>query len=257
MDANAIRALIISTLAGLSTMLGAVLIFVVKDNNKKFVSISLGFAAGVMISVSLTDLFPTAQTMFESYSGFKLSVVYNVLFLAAGIVIAALLDKLIPHEEKDEQTGEVPHKNLFRVGFVSMLAIALHNFPEGIATFMAGYSDFKIGVSIAIAIAFHNIPEGISVAIPIYYATGSKTKALKYTFLSGVAEPLGAFAAFLILMPVINDFMLGALLSLVSGIMIYIAIEEMIPTSRQYGFEREALISTFVGICLMPITNII
>lgn len=153
MDANAIRALLISTLAGLSTMLGALLILVVKDN-KRFVSVSLGFASGIMISVSLTDLFPTAQIMFESYLGSAMSVVYNALFLGVGVIIAALLDKLVPHEKKDKLTGEVPHKNLFRVGFISMLAIALHNFPEGIATFMAGYSDFKLGFPLQLLLLF-------------------------------------------------------------------------------------------------------
>ncbi len=120
------------------------------------------------------------------------------------------------------------------LGFVSTLAIGLHNFPEGIATFMAGYENMTLGISIALAIAMHNIPEGISVAMPIYFATGSKMKAFKYTFLSGIAEPIGATLVFLILKPYINDLTLGMIFGVISGIMLYIAIEELLPSSRQY-----------------------
>lgn len=173
-----------------------------------------------------------------------------------GVVIAGGLDRFVPHIE--EQQGEdYKHQNLFRVGFVSTLAIGLHNFPEGIATFMAGYDNLALGLSITLAIAMHNIPEGISVAIPIYFSTGSIGKAFKYTFLSGIAEPIGALLAFLILKPYINDFSLGAIFSVISGIMLYIAIEELIPSSRQYGYIRTALISTFIGIILMPLTHIL
>lgn len=258
--------------AGLSTMLGALLVFFVKKDNRKVLAISLGFAAGVMLSVSLADLLQNAQKLLGDYYSARIGTLLAVLFLALGIVLAAGLDKFVPHEKFDKQKGEKPHKNplidthtkeevknqgLFRTGFVSMLAIALHNFPEGIATFMAGYGDMRLGLSIAIAIALHNIPEGISVAMPIYYASGSKKKAFWYTFLSGISEPIGAVLAFLILRPFMNDAILGALFGFVGGIMIYIAIEEMIPSSRQHGHNKEAIIATFIGICLMPITQAI
>lgn len=138
-----------------------------------------------------------------------------------------------------------------------MLAIGLHNFPEGIATFMAGYEDITLGISIAVAIALHNIPEGIAVAMPIYFAIGSKSKAVKYTLLSGIAEPIGALLAFLVLRPFINDFVLGVIFCAVAGIMIYISIEELIPSSRQYGHDRAALVATLAGICLMSLTHLI
>ncbi len=251
------RALILSLLAGMSTLLGALVVFVRKNNSEKLVTISLGFAAGVMLSVSFTDLYPNAQGLLNASGGKTIGVLLSVVFLVAGILMAALLDKLVPHQEFDEATGEAPHNNLFRVGFVSTLAIGLHNFPEGIATFMAGYDNATLGISIAVAIALHNIPEGISVAMPIYYSTGSKRKAFKYTFLSGVAEPVGALLAFLVLRPFINDLVLGAIFAIVAGIMVYIAIEELIPSSRQYGYDRQALIATFAGICMMLLTHII
>lgn len=254
---NAVRALILSAAAGLSTLLGALIIFITNKKNEKLVTISLGFAAGVMLSVSFTDLFPEGETRLISYLGKPAGVAATVGFLALGLLIAGGLDHFVPHQEFDEKTGEHSHRNLFRVGLVSTIAIALHNFPEGIATFMAGYGDATLGISIALAIALHNIPEGISVAMPVYFATGDRKRALKYTFLSGIAEPVGALLAFLLLRPLINDFLMGAIFALIAGIMVYIAVEELIPTSRQYGHNRSALLSTLAGICLMPLTHII
>lgn len=253
----AVRALALSLFAGLSTLLGALIVFASNHKSEKLVTISLGFAAGVMISVSFTDLFPIAQAHLQTAFGGQNGIFLSVCFLGVGILLAACLDHFVPHQEYDEKTGDKPHQNLFRVGMVSMLAIGLHNFPEGIATFAAGYSDTQLGLSIALAITLHNIPEGISVAMPIYFATGSRKKAFQFTFLSGIAEPVGALLAFLILRPFINDFMLGVLFALVAGIMIYIAVEELIPSSRQYGHDRQALLATFLGICLMPLTAII
>lgn len=252
-----LRALILSTLAGLSTLLGAIVLFFAKKENKKLLSVSLGFAAGIMLSVSFTDLFPEAEKLFKTSLSDRGAILCSVAFLIFGLMIASLIDIFVPHEDYNKRTGEQPHKNLFRVGFVSMAAIGLHNFPEGVATFMAGYKDVSLGISIALAISLHNIPEGIAVAMPIYYATNSKRKALKYTFLSGIAEPVGALMTYLVLRPFINDFILAAVFSTIAGLMIYIAIEEMIPSSRQYGHDREALVATFAGICLMPLTHVV
>lgn len=251
----ALRALTLSFLAGMSTLLGALIIFITKKKSEKLVTISLGFAGGVMISVSFTDLLPNANELLAGYGGYKFGILAEVLFLLLGVIIAALLDKFVPHEAEENGDGKV-HENLFRVGFVSTMAIGIHNFPEGIATFMAGYEDMALGVSIAVAIAMHNIPEGISVAMPIYFATGDRMKAIKYTFFSGIAEPIGAFLAFLVLKPYINDLTLGIIFALISGIMLYIAIEELIPSSRQYGYSREALFATFTGIVLMPLSQL-
>ncbi len=250
------RALILSTLAGLATLLGAAVIFFTNGKNEKLLAVSLGFAAGIMLSVSFMDLFPNAEILLRHVAGERMSVVFSVLFLILGLMIAGLIDVFVPHDAYDAKTGEQPHQNLFRVGVVSTAAIGLHNFPEGIATFMAGYKDLSLGISIALAISLHNIPEGIAVAMPIYYATGSRKRAVKYTFLSGIAEPVGALATFLVLRPFINDFVLGAVFAAVAGIMVYITIEELIPSSRQYGYDHSALVATFAGICLMPLTHV-
>lgn len=253
MEQEAIRALLLSTLAGFSTMIGTVIIFFSSRKNEKLISASLGFAGGVMISVSFMELLPSAFSYFNSFSNEQFSTVYMVICLIFGVLFASLLDKFIPHEE-EKDTHEMKHENLYRVGFVSMLAIGIHNFPEGIATFMAGFDSSSLGMAIAIAIAAHNIPEGITVALPVYFATGSKKKAIYYTFLSSISEPIGAFLAFLVLRPFINDITLGIIFGLISGIMLYIAIEELLPSSRDYGYPRLALWSAFAGICLMPLT---
>lgn len=256
LDENSLRALLLSFMAGMSTLLGALIVFITKKKSERLVSISLGFAGGVMISVSFTDLLPNANELLQNYSGEKLGIVLEMIFLLIGVLIAGGLDRFVPHINEEEGEG-YKHQNLFRVGFVSTLAIGLHNFPEGIATFMAGYDNLALGMSIALAIAMHNIPEGISVAMPIYFSTGSIGKAFKYTFLSGIAEPIGALLAFLILKPYINDFSLGVIFALISGVMLYIAIEELIPSSREYGYTKTALVSIFTGIILMPLTHII
>lgn len=255
-DDKSILALILSFLAGMSTLIGAFIVFLTKKRSEKLVSISLGFAGGVMISVSFLDLIPNAEEILIKEFGEQMGIISLCTFILLGVVIAAFLDRFVPHVS-EHNSEKYTHQNLFRVGFISTLAIGLHNFPEGIATFMAGYDNLTLGVSIAIAIAMHNIPEGISVAMPIYFSTGSIAKAFKYTFLSGIAEPIGALSAFLILRPFINPLTLGLIFSLISGIMLYIAFEELIPTSRQYGYTRTSIISIFVGIILMPLSHII
>lgn len=257
LESAAGRALLLSLIAGLTTLIGAAMAVITRKKSERLVTVSLGFAAGIMLSVSFTDLFPNATALLADQGGDKLGALWGVLFLVAGMLLAAGIDRFVPHEQYDAATGEAPHQNLFRVGFVSTLAIGLHNFPEGIATFMAGYENAALGLSIALAIALHNIPEGIAVAMPIYFATGSKRRAFYYTFLSGIAEPLGALMAFLLLRPIMNDFFLGAIFAVVSGIMIYISLEELIPSSRQYGYDRAALVSTLAGVCLMPLTHVL
>ncbi|MDR1619189.1 MAG: zinc transporter ZupT [Clostridiales bacterium] len=251
---SAVFALIIAAAAGLSTVLGALIVFV-RGNSEKLVTAALGFAAGVMISISFIEMFPTAVRAFSSVMGEQLGVLYAVLALIGGVLIAAGLDMLVPHEH--DSKGEKNHGNMYRLGAMSMLAIAVHNFPEGIATFMAGLNDAALGVSVALAIALHNIPEGITVAMPVYYATGSRKRAIFYTFVSGVSEPIGALLAYLFLRPYLNDVIMGAAFAVVVGIMLYIALEELLPASRQYGYTRLALFSVLSGVCLMPLTMVI
>ena len=252
---DSLQALLLSFGAGMATMLGALIVIFIKSKSEKIVTVSLGFAAGVMVGVSFTDMLPNATSALSEWAGQRMGVVLSVAALILGVLIATGLDRLVPHEHSCD--GEASHGNIYRLGMMSMLAIGVHNFPEGIATFMAGISDVKLGLSIAVAIAMHNIPEGITVAMPIYFATGNRKRALFYTFLSGISEPIGALLAFLLLRPFLNELMLGIVFGMVAGIMLYIAIEELIPSSRQYGYTRLALTATFAGICLMPLTHVI
>ena len=256
LDKNSIFPLILSTIAGLSTVLGAVIVFFTKNRNERFLTFALGFSAGVMITVSFTDLFPTAENAISKYHGKVSGTLWSILFLLIGALMAYLIDSFIPAEEK----GTVPKvKNdfdIFRVGLVSTIALMIHNFPEGIATFVSSYQDTRLGLSVTFAIALHNIPEGIAIAMPIYFATKSRFKAIKYSFLSGMAEPLGALIAFLCLKPFINELILGIIFAVVCGIMLYISFAELIPSSRKYGYTRISLASIFLGICIMPITHL-
>lgn len=255
-SSEAIRALLLSGAAGLSTLLGAAVILFIRKRSEKLVTVSLGFAGGVMLSVSFMDMLPEAIKMLGKTVDSKLSVILSVVFVIVGLMCAVAIDLFVPHAAHGEDGGR-EHQNLFRMGVVSMAAIALHNLPEGIATFMAGYDSAKLGFTIAAAIAAHNIPEGITVAMPIYFASGDRKKAFRFAFLSGVTEPIGALLVFFLLQPFINSFVLGLVFAIVAGIMIYISIEELIPSSRQYGHARLALFSAFAGICLMPLTHII
>ena len=252
-DNQALMSLFLSFLAGISTVLGAFIVFLSKSRNKHLITFALAFAAGVMITISFTDLYPSAQETLIKTEGKFLGVIYSLLFMIIGILIAFLIDNFIPDSQKKHPNI---NNNLYRVGFVSMIAIILHNFPEGVATFVSGYQDTTLGITIALAIALHNIPEGISIAMPIYYATGSKLKAFKYTFISGIAEPIGALLAFLFLKPFINEIILSVIFAVTAGIMLYISFQELIPESREYGYNKLYIFSLTLGICIIPISHI-
>ena len=246
-------ALVLSTAAGMATLLGAAIIFFAKSDSKKLLSGTLGFSGGIMITVSLIELFPSSQEVTSASMGDFLGTVVSIACMMGGVLLARLMDNLVPHETSNVNECR-QHKNLLRVGMVSAAAIFVHNFPEGIATFMAGYQDINLGLTLAVAIAMHNIPEGVAVALPIYCGTGSKKKALLYTFVAGIAEPVGALIAWLILAPVLSEFLMGIIFAAVAGIMLYISFEELLPSSRQYGYTGIALWSLFLGVCIMPIS---
>ncbi|PRR83855.1 zinc transporter ZupT [Clostridium vincentii] len=245
----------LSLLAGLSTVIGAFIVFFSKSGNKKMITFALSFSAGVMITLSFTDLLPTAEKALSEHFGIFTGIMLSLLFLIIGVLIAMLID-LFLSSEKEYSSSKNQNNNLYKVGFVSMIALMLHNFPEGIATYISGYQNISLGINLAIAIALHNIPEGIAIAMPIYYSSKSKGKAFKYTFISGIAEPIGAIFAFLFLKPYINDLILGVIFALVTGIMLYISFEELIPEARLYGYNKLYIFSLVLGICIIPISHI-
>jgi len=248
--------------AGLSTGIGSALAFFTKSTNTRFLSVSLGFSAGVMIYVSFFEILQKAREVLVPDFGEKLAAWYAVLGFFAGILIIALIDRLIPsHDNPHEirrvedvaQNGKRDPK-LVRMGLFTALAIGIHNFPEGIATFMAGMTDTSIAIPIAVAIAIHNIPEGIAVSVPISYGTGSKKKGFYLSFLSGLAEPIGALLAWFILMPFLNNTVFGVIFASVAGIMVFISIDELLPTAREYGLPHHAVYGFVAGMAVMALS---
>ena len=238
---NTLLAFLLTFIAGFSTMIGVLVIFIKKKNHDKIIMASLAFAVGVMITVSVTDLVPESLVLLSN----NLSKITTIILL--GIVISMIIDYYLP----DKPPQDTKDKSLFKVGIISMIAIILHNLPEGIATFVATSSDVKLGLSLAIAIAMHNIPEGISISVPIYYSTGSRKRAIFYTLVSALSEPLGALLAFIFLKNFINDIVLGILFSLIAGIMLQISFCELLPTARRYNNKKYLLLFFVIGVIFM------
>lgn len=257
MDLQAIYALLLSVIAGMATLIGAIIVIFTKAENKKFTSAALGFASGIMISVSMLELFSTSNDLITSGSNSFLGPIIATSSLAIGMLITFFINHFVQDDNESlDNINYSPKNKLFSVGIISMLAIALHNFPEGIATFMSSYGNTTLGISITLAIALHNIPEGITVALPIFLSTNNKKKAFLYTFLSGITEPVGALLAYFVLRFFLTDLILGVIFGVVAGIMIYIAIDDLIPSSRKYGYDKIALFFTLLGICIMPLTKL-
>ena len=256
-------AFLLTLFAGLATGIGSLIAFLAKSTNKKFLSVSLGFSAGVMIYVSMVEIFAKAKDSLISARGEKIGSWLTVIAFFAGMFLIALIDKVVPsgenpHEvklipsEKDEE--ERSKKGLLRTGVFTALAIAIHNFPEGLATFVSALSDMKIAIPIAVAIAIHNIPEGISVSVPIYFATGDKKKAFMYSFLSGMAEPVGAIVGYLLLRNFFNDLSFGLIFAMVAGIMVFISLDELLPAAKEYGEHHLSIYGLILGMIVMAVS---
>jgi len=258
-------AFLLTVFAGLATGVGSLMAFYTKKTNKKFLSAALGFSAGVMIYVSMVEIFVKARESLEAAHGASRGYLYTTLAFFGGIFIIGIIDKLVPkgenpHEVKDPSDMDIsPEKlkeahessQLLRMGMFSALAIAIHNFPEGLATFIAALEDPTMGISIAVAIAIHNIPEGIAVSVPIYYATGSRRKAFKYSFLSGLSEPVGAIIGYFLLANFLSESMFGIVFAVVAGIMVYISLDELLPAAEKYGEHHIAIYGLISGMMVM------
>ena len=256
---NVLFAFGLTIFAGLSTGIGSVLAFFTKRTNKVFLSVSLGFSAGVMIYVSLIEIFSKAKEILVGVHGEKQGYWFAVLAFFGGILIIAIIDRLVPSFENPHEIRKVEDLNkpvkkddkLMRMGLFSALAIAIHNFPEGIATFSAGLIDPTIAIPIAVAIAIHNIPEGIAVSVPIYYATGDRKKAFLLSFSSGLAEPVGALVGYLLLRSFLTETVFGILFAAVAGIMVFISLDELLPTAKEYGKHHSAIYGLIAGMAVM------
>jgi len=261
MNENVGLALLLTLLAGLSTGIGSAIAYFIKKPKIVYLAFALGLSAGVMIYISFMEMLPIAITdLGEAYGEFW-GEVWAIVAFFVGIGVIALIDLLVPEQENphefagiDEPTAHPDSGKLMRTGLMTALAIGIHNFPEGLATFAATLGDVKLGVFIAIAIAIHNIPEGIAVSVPIFFATKNKNKAFFYSFLSGLSEPVGAIIGYLILMPFLSPVLLAALLAFIAGIMIYISLDELLPMAHHYGHGHLVIGGIVTGMLIMAIS---
>lgn len=274
---NFLHAFVMTLLAGLATGIGGLIVLKMDRTNTRILSAALGFSAGVMVYVSFMELMNQGLEYLLATNGEKKANWMLILAFFGGIALIALIDYFVPEEEnphefldpedidgaqnpqKAKEIGEKrqEQEELKRTGLMSTIAIAIHNFPEGIATFISALVDPKLGLSIAIAIAIHNIPEGIGVAVPIFYATGDKRKGFWYALLSGLAEPLGALVGALILYPFLSENIMGIVFAVVAGIMVYISFDELLPTAEKYGEHHIAIYGVIAGMAIMAITLVI
>ncbi len=263
---NILLAFLLTLAAGLCTGIGGFIALFAKKSNRTFLSVSLGFSAGVMIYVSMIDIFPKALGFLTPQLGERGANIWTAVAFFGGIAFIALIDKLIPSEENPHEAASIAsvakdapkeEQKLMRMGVFTALAIGIHNFPEGLATFVSALQEPSVAVPIVIAIAMHNIPEGIAVATPIYHASGSKKKAFLYSLASGLSEPVGAIIGYAILMPFMNDVTFGIIFAAIAGIMVFISLDGLLPAARQYGKHHHSMYGLVAGMALMATSLIL
>jgi len=241
-------AFLLSTIAGISTLIGFLFIFIKKDRNS-IISKALGFASGVMLTISVIDLVPNSFLLIIKKYNSIYTLFLIVLVFLTGVILSSVIDKKV---EKKSKNG----LKLYKLGIITMLVIMIHNIPEGIATFITTTNNVKLGLILTIAIALHNIPEGISISIPIYYSTNSKFKSFLYTFISGMSEPLGALISYLFLSKFVNDTILGVIYSIIAGMMINIAINELYKEATYYN-RKNTIIYFIIGSFVMILNHLL
>ena len=246
---NIVIAFVLSMIAGLSTALGGSIGLFAKKSNTKFLSVMLGFSAGVMIFISFIEILDESMKLlilsFDKKSG---SLLAFICFFS-GMLLVHVINRLIPNDIYSK--NKEGKRNLMRTGILTAVVVAIHNFPEGIASFITSLRSLSLAIPTVLAIALHNIPEGIAVSVPIYHATGSRERAFLYSLLSGIAEPLGALVGYIILIPFMNDVVFGILYALIAGIMIFISFDQLIPTSNEYGKHSLSIIGLITGMVFM------
>jgi ZIP family zinc transporter len=262
MQHSVLAAFGLTLFAGLSTGIGSAIAFFSNRTNKRFLSAALGFSAGVMVYLSFVEILAKARVALVNALGAAKGTWAAVGGFFAGMIVICVIDLLVPSEENPHEAKAVEQMTeegreqakLLRMGLFTALAIAIHNFPEGLATFAAALADPTLGISIAIAVAIHNIPEGISVSVPVYFATGSRTKAFWYSFLSGLSEPLGALIGYTLLSWFFSETVFGVVFAAVGGVMVFISLDELLPTAREYGTGHVTICGLIAGMALMALS---
>ncbi len=269
-----LRAFLLTLVAGLATGAGSFIALLSKKTTPRFLSVSLGFSAGVMIFVSLVELFNDAHAQLASLWGARAGYLGAMGGFFGGMALIAVIDRIVPpavnpHEARASEAAEFEAANLpacaddegrsrgmklMRTGLLTAFVVTLHNLPEGIATFFASMQDTTLGLTITFAIAIHNVPEGIAISVPVYYATGSRKKAFWYSFASGLTEPIGAVFGYFLLRPLIGGGTFGIVLASVAGIMVYISLDELLPSAREYGKSHHAMAGLAAGMAVMAVS---
>ena len=246
---NIVIAFVLSMIAGLSTALGGSIGLFAKKSNTKFLSVMLGFSAGVMIFISFIEILDESMKLLILSFDKKLGSLLALICFFSGMLLVHVINRLIPNDIYSK--NKEGKRNLMRTGILTAVVVAIHNFPEGIASFITSLRSLSLAIPTVLAIALHNIPEGIAVSVPIYHATGSRERAFLYSLLSGIAEPLGALVGYIILIPFMNDVVFGILYALIAGIMIFISFDQLIPTSNEYGKHSLSIIGLITGMVFM------
>jgi len=278
-------ALAIAFGAGMATVLGGVIVVFFKANNTRLLSFGLAFSGGAMVYVSLVEIFAKAQVSFAEALEPQAAYAAATFFFFVGVGLLFAVDRFVPNPHtgmseadvraaaQDLARGELPdmvknsgnidaaeaanRKLVARVGLLAALAITAHNLPEGLATFFATLDNPTVGLALAVAIAVHNIPEGVSIAVPVYYATGSRTKAILATFVSGLAEPFGAIVGYVLLAGVLTPFVFGAVFAVIAGAMVFLALDELLPAARSYSKGHETVYGMLVGMAMIALSLVL
>lgn len=269
-SSNILLAFTLTFIAGMATGIGSLLALLMRKTSNRFLSVSLGFSAGFMIYVSFVEILAQARASLTAYWGLYKGSWVTIAAFFTGVFLIAIIDRLVPDVENPHEMRSIEDmgpdgaasaactldrsQRLMRVGFMSALAIGIHNFPEGLATFASTIQKPTLGIAIAFAIAIHNIPEGLAVSIPIYCATGSRRQAFRLSLLSGLSEPLGGLIGFVLLRPFLNDMTMGLLFALIAGIMVYISLDELLPSAREYGSPHLAIYGLIGGMMVMAVS---
>ena len=258
MATNVIFAFLITLVAGIATSLGALIAFSIRKKDFKTIALAMSFSAGVMIYVSFADIMPASTSLFERsfVESETLPKVLPVVMFFVGAIFAGLIDAFVPeHIHTEMLDGDTKKSKFSRVAFMTAAALAIHNFPEGLSVFFSTLDDVRLGIALGVAILLHNIPEGISVALPVYHSTGSKKKAFLIASFSGLVEPLGAICAYFVFMPILTPALIGSCMAATAGIMVYIALDELLPMAKEYDNQHCAIIGTFSGMAVIAISG--
>lgn len=249
----------LTLLAGLSTSIGAGIAVSKRHAGSAFMAAALGLSAGVMLYVSFMEILPTGlEQLTDAFGGKKAGTWAVVLAFFVGIAIIAVIDRIVPEEINPHEPAtteeEARRKRLMKTGVFTACALAFHNFPEGFATFLAGLEDPRIAIPVAVAIVIHNIPEGIAVAVPLREATGSRAKAFWWATVSGLAEPVGAAVGFVLLLPLMGPATMGFSFAAIAGIMVFISLDELLPTAEETGEHHHAIYGLIAGMAVMALS---